>query len=437
MEIGKLLDSSSDARIRIEALREKCIKDPSSSSEVLAAALEGLSVAEELINVQKAPIDIEERYHAFIALSSEGIWRFESEQPMPISLSEEDQIEFILEHAYFAECNDACARMHAFTSVEGLIGMRMTDFLPPTDPRNIEVIRDFIRSGYRLVDAETYTIDREGRSHCFTNSVTGIVENNCLVRAWGVQHDITERKQAEESLRESQTLLRAVMDGTSDPVYIKDRESRIMLANQALAKVVGRPIEEIIGRTDSEYYDDPAVGQALREHDLLVMASGQSEVMEETVPTPYGNRTFLSSKAPYRNASGEIIGIIGISRDITERKQAEEALRRSRDELEQRVMERTAELQKAKDAAEKALKVKADFMANMSHELRTPMNSVIGFTSLLLEENLTPEQSDYVECIRNNGDALMELINEVLDFSRMDERGDRAGASVLRSAQYY
>ena len=421
MKLGKLSGSSLDVRKRIEALREKCVADTTSSAVALAAALEGLSAAEELINAHGVSIDIEERCHAFIALTSEGIWLFESKQPMPISLSEEDQIEFILEHAYFAECNDACARMHGFTGSKEIIGMRMIDFLPPFDPRNIEVIRDFIRSGYRLVDAETYNLDREGRSHCFTNSVTGIVENNCLVRVWGVQRDITDRKEKDEALRESQTLLHAVMDGTSDSVYIKDRGSRIMLANQALAKVVGRPIEEIIGRTDSEYYNDLAVGQALREHDLLVMASGQSEVMEETVPTPYGDRIFLSSKAPYRNASGEIIGIIGISRDITERKQAEEALRRSRDELEQRVMERTAELQKAKDAAEEALTVKADFMANMSHELRTPMNSVIGFTSLLLEENLTPEQIDYVECIRNNGEALMVLINEVLDFTRMEK----------------
>jgi signal transduction histidine kinase len=84
--------------------------------------------------------------------------------------------------------------------------------------------------------------------------------------------------------------------------------------------------------------------------------------------------------------------------------------------------DRTAELVKARDAAEDALEVKATFMANMSHELRTPMNSVIGFTSLLLlDEQLTFEQKDYIEIIRNSGESLLALINEVLDFSKLEQ----------------
>ncbi len=160
-----------------------------------------------------------------------------------------------------------------------------------------------------------------------------ILEDGKPVRVLGLSMDITERKQAEKALRESQALLSAVMEGTPDPVYVKDDQSRIIMANPALAKVVGKPLQEILGRTDSEYYGDIDTGQVLREHDLRVMKSGQSEVTEETVPTPRGCRTFLSTKTPYRNASGDIIGITGISRDITERKQAEEAQRASEERL--------------------------------------------------------------------------------------------------------
>ncbi len=142
-------------------------------------------------------------------------------------------------------------------------------------------------------------------------------------------NDISEYKPAEEALRKSQALLHAVMETTSDPVYVKDRQSRVLMCNPALEKVAGKPAAEIIGKTDSEYYEDPAVGQALRENDQRVMESGRSQTMEETAKTPDGYRIFLSSKAPYRNESGDIIGIIGISHDITERKQLEEAQRKS------------------------------------------------------------------------------------------------------------
>ena len=138
--------------------------------------------------------------------------------------------------------------------------------------------------------------------------------------------DITKRKQAEEALKESESLLRAVMEGTSDPIYVKDIESRIIMCNPALSEVVGKPLEDIIGKTYAEYYDDSATGQMLRENDLQIISSGESLTIEETIVTSIGSRTFLSSKTPYCNASGKIIGITGISHDITERKRGEDEL---------------------------------------------------------------------------------------------------------------
>ena len=137
----------------------------------------------------------------------------------------------------------------------------------------------------------------------------------------------------ETAVRDAQGVLRAVLETASDPIYLKDAESRIVMCNPALERIAGKPAAEILGKTDSEYYEDAAVGDTLRAHDLRVMESGRSEVTEETVKTPDGCRTFLSNKAPYRNESGDIIGIVGISHDITNRKLAEEALRLSEEKF--------------------------------------------------------------------------------------------------------
>jgi PAS domain S-box-containing protein len=129
--------------------------------------------------------------------------------------------------------------------------------------------------------------------------------------------------------RSSTLLLHAVADSLPDPVFVKDRESRILFANPATLKVMGKRAEQILGRTDREIYDDPEVGAAILATDRRIMDSGEPVAVEERIQTPAGYQVFLSTKAPFRDAAGQVVGLVGVARDITERKLAEDALRDS------------------------------------------------------------------------------------------------------------
>jgi PAS domain S-box-containing protein len=144
-----------------------------------------------------------------------------------------------------------------------------------------------------------------------------------------VMKDISRRKEAESALADREAETRAFLDAIPIPVFRKDGESRWLVGNRALFEVTGKDAENSVGRTDREIYDDPAVGEAVMSNDRRIMASGSSEVMEETISTPTGLRTFHTTKAPFRDASGRIVGIVGSALDITDRKLAEEALQAS------------------------------------------------------------------------------------------------------------
>lgn len=144
-----------------------------------------------------------ERYRAFVAQSTEGIWRFELDQPLPIELSEDQFVDEAYRYGYLAECNDAMAKMYGFDRAEQIVGARLGDLLVRDDPSNIEYLRAFCRSSYKLIDAESHEVDRNGSDKYFLNNLIGVIESNHLQRAWGTQRDITDRKQMEEALRQS------------------------------------------------------------------------------------------------------------------------------------------------------------------------------------------------------------------------------------------
>jgi PAS domain S-box-containing protein len=145
-----------------------------------------------------------------------------------------------------------------------------------------------------------------------------------------IRYETTERKRAEEEVRESNVLLRSVIEGTSDAVYLKDAWGRYLLVNSCAAENIGRPAKDIVGKNDTDLLA-PEVARPLMEADREVMTTGAARKLEETVPVAGTERTFLSTKAPYRDHEGRIIGVVGVSSDITELKRAEEELREIRE----------------------------------------------------------------------------------------------------------
>jgi PAS domain-containing protein len=131
---------------------------------------------------------------AFTELTTEATWRFQHEQPLDITLPEDEQLEHLYMYSVLAECNDAFARMYGFRAAADVIGTRLVVFVPPSNPENVAYLRSFIRSGYRLEDAESHEIDRYGNAKYFVNNLVGIFERGQLVGAWGTQRDVTGRK---------------------------------------------------------------------------------------------------------------------------------------------------------------------------------------------------------------------------------------------------
>lgn len=230
-----------------------------------------------------------------------------------------------------------------------------------------------------------------------------------LVAALGSQiGQFIERKKAQQALKHEQFLLRTLMDNLPDRIYFKDAQSRFLRNSRAHLQRFGLTEQrEALGKSDFDFFTEEHARQAFEDEQRLMKTDAPITV-EEKETWPDGSVSWaLSTKMPLRDEQGRIAGTFGISRDITDRKRAEEAMRL------------------AKEAAEAANRTKSQFLANMSHELRTPLNSVIGFAGILLKNkggNLSATELNFLDRIQANGKHLLALINEILDLSKIEAR---------------
>lgn len=216
-----------------------------------------------------------------------------------------------------------------------------------------------------------------------------------------------KRKQADEALQENEMLLRAIINGTNDPVFLKDRQGRMLMANEATAAGNGLSLVEILGKTVLEYHQDLECARDIFENDRWVVDNDSAELFEERLLSGRGMRTFLSSKTPWHDAQGHVIGLIGVARDITDRIEMEKELRQTAEEL-----------------AEKNALV-TDFFINISHEFKTPI-SVLQLAMEILGEHQKRGSIDDALLRRNldimllNTCRLSKLVSNLLDITKID-----------------
>lgn len=201
---------------------------------------------------------------------------------------------------------------------ENFLGKTIFEVFPP------ELIAEYLPIYQKALNGEylTYEHSAHGRNY-LTRCVPLYDTKGAVNAALAMSYDITERKETEDKLRETTAVLSAINENTPTLIYFKDRESRILSANPATVAIIGKPLEEIIGKTPSEYLDDNEEGAKIRENDQRIIKNGKTETLEELIKTDDGEHIFLSTKSPYFDENNEIIGLVGVSIDITERKKAE------------------------------------------------------------------------------------------------------------------
>ncbi|MBN2245811.1 MAG: PAS domain S-box protein, partial [Candidatus Aminicenantes bacterium] len=239
-------------------------------------------------------------------------------------------------------------------------------------------------------------------------------------RTLELENEVSRGRSIAKELEREKAYLNHLFEDAQEAIVFCGLDGKILRINQEFTAMFGFTPEETLGNKVDELIASEE--DFYREACALTKdtAMGRKISLETERFRKDGTKIWVSLLSSPIVVNGEQVGIYGIYRDITDRKEAEEALIKANERAE-----------KARDAAETANKAKSQFLARMSHEIRTPMNSVIGFADMLLDTKMNEEQADYLNMIIKSGEALLSLINEILDFSKIE-----AGELVFQNIDF-
>ncbi|MDB5804039.1 MAG: domain S-box protein, partial [Betaproteobacteria bacterium] len=314
--------------------------------------------------------------------------------------------------AYRVQVAPGLPILYISEGIERILGYPAAHFTGPAAPRSLAGL--IMAEDRPHVLAEIRAAQQERRPHLvefrvrrpdgrvcwlWSNGRTSYDTEGCAQWLDGVIMDITGRKEAELALQH----FSALVEDSADAIFATTAEGVLTSWNKGAERIWGYTAEEALGRRSADLLANPAAPHepaALRRR-----AMAGERVVQEQMRRRRKNGSLIDISAtisPIRTPDGSVIGISMISRDITDRLRME------------------AELRAAKEAAERAAEARTAFLANMSHEIRTPMNAVLGFTEVLLDSELNPQQRRHLDIIRDSGRSLLHLLNEVLDLAKLD-----------------
>jgi two-component system cell cycle sensor histidine kinase/response regulator CckA len=363
----------------------------------------------------------EENYRMFVAQSSEGIFRLDLDAPLSIDLPEKELARRIHHDSYMAECNQAMANMYAVSSPTDLLGKRLTELLVD-DPQNLELTREYIRNGFRVLERESHEMDVNGNRKVFLNSMFGIVENGKLFRTWGIQRDITERlkaeearHKAEEALRESEERYRVFVAQSSEGIYRTEHDPPVPVnlplkqqmslalqsgyvaeCNDAMARMYGlNEAGELLGKKLSQFLiaDDPVTKEFMA---VFIQSGYRITDWESHERDAQGRMKIFRNTMVGIVDKGCLVRTWGIQRDVTERIQLEEQLRNAQQ-----------------------LEAIGRLAGGVAHDFNNILSIIMGHGELLLATAGDDERArNGLEQIRRAADRAASLTQQLLAFSR-------------------